>query len=386
MRIERITIVNMRKHAGRIGLLVAALTVAVATVVALYTLSNLMNEDFQFKIDTYGTNMVIVPKSEDLALSYRGVDLGDVDVSREVLRESDIAKLRTIKNNESIAIVAPKLIESAKIKGRDSIIVGVDFKEELSIKKWWKLAEGKEPKPGSNSALLGSKAATRLDLKTGDRFTVKGETFLLAGVLEPVGSDEDSPVYIDLDRAQKIFNRGQELSLIEVAAWCYQCPIEQIVGQTSEMLPHAQASAVVQAAKMRSGVVNQFILFSIVLSAAMALIGGLIVFANMLTAVRERRREIGIFRAVGFRRLHILEIILFETVILALVSGIVGYFAGIAVAALLAPLLGMSLAIQINLTIAYFAVLGTLVVALLSSLYPALTAASLSPMTAMNDI
>ncbi|MDP1808910.1 MAG: ABC transporter permease [Actinomycetota bacterium] len=386
MRLERITVVNIRKHFWRLGLLTAGLAVAVATVVALYTLSILMNEDWQKKLDEYGTNMVIVPKTDNLPLSYAGVALGGVSLGNRTLTEADVKALRTIQARRNLAVIAPQLIGAAAINKRDAIIVGIPFSEEFRIKRWWRLQTGKKPTPATNQALIGGSAATRLGIKQGQTIKIKGEQFQVAGILRRVGSQEDEPVYIDLKKAQNMFGRPGQFSLIEVAAWCYNCPIERIVGQASEKLPNAKVSAVRQAVETRNVIVKQFGLFAVILSGVMAIVGGLIIFTNMLAAVRERRREIGIFRAIGFRRLNILEIILFETVLVALAAGIIGYLAGLSAAGLLAPSLGVGVPVTLNLNVAYFAMLGTLLLTLVSSLYPALTAANLSPMIAINDI
>lgn len=262
----------------------------------------------------------------------------------------------------------------------------MNFPEEFKIKRWWRLHSGKRPVKATNQALLGSNAARRLGLKLGEMVKIKGEGFRVAGILRQVGSQEDEPVYIDLKKSQELLGRPAQFSLIEVAAWCYTCPIERIVGQATEKLPHAQVAAVRQAAEARNEIVGQFKIFSIILSGVMTIVGGLIIFTNMLSAVRERRREIGIFRAIGFRRMNILEIILFETVLVALTAGFVGYLTGLAAAGLLAPSLGVGVPVKLDLNVGYFAVLGTLVLTLVSSLYPALTAANLSPTIAINDI
>ncbi len=386
MRLERITIINIRKHIGRLGLLTLVLTVVVATVATLYILARLMNDDLEKKLDLYGTNMIIVPKSEDLPLSYDGVPLGNVNLAKRNLTERDVAALKTIKNKENLAVIAPKLIGIAKLRGEDAIVVGVDFPKELKMKKWWRLRAGKKPKKGTDQVLVGAAAAARHRLKVGQTIKIKGQKFKVAGILKSAGSQEDEPVYIDLGRAQKIFRQPAQFSIIEVSAWCYNCPINVIVGQASEKLPHAQVSAVRQVAQTRNKVLKQFEIFAAALSVVMVAVGGLIIFTNMLAAVRERRREIGIFRAIGFRRSNILEIILFETVIVSLVGGIAGYLLGVLSAWLLAPSLGITLPVELDVNVAYFSVLGTLVLTLVSSLYPALTAANMSPTIAINDI
>jgi len=309
-----------------------------------------------------------------------------VAVDERMLTEGDVEALKTIHSRDSLAVIAPKLVGVASVNRREAIIVGVDFPQEFRVKRWWRLRAGKEPANASRRALLGSKAAKRLGLRVGETARIKGEDFKVAGVLQPVGSQEDEPVYIDLKEAQTLLRRPAQLSMIEVSAWCIDCPIEQIVGQASEKLPHAKVSALRQATQARNEIVKQFTAFSVILSIVTAIVGGLIVFTNMLAAVRERRREIGIFRAIGFRRLNILEIILFETVIVALVAGLAGYLVGVSAAVIGAPGLGIDVAVGWDLNVGYFAILGSLLLALVSSLYPALTAANLSPLPAINDI
>ncbi len=99
MRLERVSLKNIWNHRGRVGFLTVALVVAVATIVALNSLSNTMQLDFQRQLDEYGSNMVIVPKQDELALSYGGVNLGSVAPTEQTLWDEDVEKLMTIKNS-----------------------------------------------------------------------------------------------------------------------------------------------------------------------------------------------------------------------------------------------------------------------------------------------
>ena len=166
MRLEKISFVNIRQHLPRVVLLAVSLIVAVATVIALYSITQVMDEDFQNKLDLYGSNMVIVPKSGNLNLSYNGVNFGNSQQKKKYFDESVIAKLKTIKNSANLAVIAPKLINVDKIKNRTVMVMGIDFTKEFRIKKWWKIASGKKPK-GPGQMLLGAKAARTLKLKTG---------------------------------------------------------------------------------------------------------------------------------------------------------------------------------------------------------------------------
>ncbi|NIV36658.1 MAG: FtsX-like permease family protein, partial [Anaerolineae bacterium] len=66
-------------------------------------------------------------------------------------------------------------------------------------------------------------------------------------------------------------------------------------------------------------------------------IGGLVVLTTMLGAVAERRQEIGLFRALGFRKRHVMRIILGEAVLVSLGGGLLGWLLGMGAAVVLAP-------------------------------------------------
>ncbi|MBE0447720.1 MAG: ABC transporter permease [Actinobacteria bacterium] len=386
MRLHHITWRNIREHSSRTALLIIGLTIGVATVVGLYSVSKAMYFDLQDKVDEYGANMVIVPESDSLPLTYAGVTLGGLQYKSTPLTEDDLAKIRTIKNSANIKVVAPKLLGVVPVDGQKAIIAGVRFKEELDLKKWWEIKKGARPS-GRGDVLLGGKAAQQLGLNAGDSVDIAGSRFKVTGILGQVGTQEDELVYIDLKRAQSMLKRPGEVSLVEVAAWCKDCPIDDIVEQVKEKIPGAKVSAVRQAAETRDAVIGQFNLFSAILSATMIVIAALIVFTSSLSAVRERRREIGIFRAVGYRKAHVLYIILLESAIAGLIAGAAGYLAGFLSASKIAPLAaGIDVGIKFDPISLAISVGGVVLIALMASLYPAIFAARLNPSEAINSM
>lgn len=387
MKLSHITIKNLRRHFSRVSVLIIGLTVAITTVVSLYAISSTMQRDFADKVDEYGTNVVIVPKTKDLSLSYGGVKIGGFQYESKTLNEDDIAKLKTIKNRQNLAIIAPKLMAAADIRGKQTMIMGVNFPDELKMKKWWSINKGKKPIK-NNEILIGGNAAKKLNLKIGDNVDINKSKFVVAGILNRVGTNEDDLIYADLKQTQRTFNKPGQLSMIEVAAWCTSCPLKEIVRQASAKLPHTKVSGVLQVAKSRDTLISQVILFSIVLSVTVIAVSVLIVFTNMLTSVRERRREIGIFRALGYRKSHILKIILLESSFIGVLSGTLGYFFGYGIARIIAPTVaGVDLYIPTpDLTTAYIAILSTFAVTILASIYPAIVAANLSPKIALETV
>jgi putative ABC transport system permease protein len=127
------------------------------------------------------------------------------------------------------------------------------------------------------------------------------------------------------------------LSLIEVSALCKDCPVSDIVSQIAAQLPNARASAIQQAVKARTDTVERLTRFSTVVSSVVLAIGGLMIFTTMMGSVIERTKEIGVLRAIGFRRRHIVQQLLLEVVLISVVGGSVGWVAGLAAGTAVLP-------------------------------------------------
>ena len=323
MRLKDISINNLRRRKGKVFFLILGLTIGITTVVTLISVTRMMNEDISKKLDEFGANILIIPRSDDLSLSYGGMNIGGVSIDAQTLKDSDVPKIRQIEVRENVSTVSPKLIGVVEIEGKKVPLMGVRFEEELRLKKWWKI-HGAEPK-SRDEVLLGNEVAVRLFKSTGDIYPSTGRLVKIAGVLDETGSQDDFLIFSDLTFVQEAMKKPGALSLIEVSAFCNTCPIEEIVKQISQKLPHAKVTAIKQTLQTKMEALDHFKKFSVGISIIVLLIGSLIVFTNMMASVNERKREIGIFRAIGFRKSHVVRIIFLEALIVGLIAGIVGY-------------------------------------------------------------
>lgn len=385
MRIRHIALRNVRQHLSRSALLLVVIVATVSIVSVLYLVTRSAERDLADKVDEYGANIVVVPMSKDLPLTYGGVSLGGLTYDVQPLRMDDVDKIRSIKNKQNINRVAPKLIEPVEVGEQRLLAAGVDWNEELALKTWWQL-EGTRP-AGTHDLLVGSRAAARLQVRPGETLELDGESFRVTATLAQTGTQEDDLIYLDLATAQRLWDRSDELSLIEVSAWCSTCPIEDINAQIAVALPGARVSALLKAVESRSLLIDQFRLFSAVLSGLMILVGCLIVLSSTLAGVRDRRGEIGIFRAIGYRRRHIFTVILTENLALALLGASVGLaLAAVAAGPLAQSVAGVRVALAPSPATLAMALGASLGVVFLASLYPAWQAARLSPTLAMRPV
>jgi len=386
MRLKDISINNLRRRKGKVFFLILGLTMGITTVVTLISITRMMNEDISKKLDEFGANILIIPRSDDLSLSYGGMNIGGVAMDAQTLKDSDVPKIRQIEVRENISTVSPKLIGVVEIEGKKVPLMGVQFSEELRLKKWWKI-HGAPPKNPAE-VLLGNEVAVWLFKSTGDSLPINGKSVRISGVLDETGSQDDFVIFGDLALIQEAMKKQGVLSLIEVSAFCNTCPIEEIVRQISKQLPQAKVTAIKQTLQTKMEALDHFKKFSVGISVIVLLIGSLIVFTNMMASVNERKREIGIFRAIGFRKSHIVRIIFLEALIVGLMAGIVGYVFGLGVSHVIVPMITgvKGGALHIDPLLAIGAIFLASLIGILSSAYPAIHASKMDPTTALRAL
>ncbi len=376
---------NLRRRKARLVFLVAGLLVGVATVVTLISLSEALTMEAEHKIDSFGANILITPQSDDLSLSYGGVTLAGISVDPTPIRQDDLARIRTIPNSRNVAAVAPKVLGSVTVADRRVVLMGVDPEIEFGLKRWWTV--NGRPLQSEDEIVAGHDVARTLGLTLGQKVVVEGREFTLTGILEPTGSQDDRLLIAALPAVQRLTGKEGEVSLVEVAALCADCPVEDMVSQISAVLPDTRVSALQQVVKTRMHALDQFRAFSLSIAGVVVFIGALVVFVTMMGAVNERTREIGIFRALGFRRGHVMNLILLEAGSVSLLAGFLGYLAGMGATRVLLPFMAQEHPhLSWSPTLLGGSLLLAVVVGALASFYPALHASRMDPNEALRAL
>jgi putative ABC transport system permease protein len=385
MTLRDIALRNLKRRKSKAAFILLGLAIGVSSVVAFLTLVDALTMDINHKLEQYGANILVVPKTENLSLSYGGLSLGGVMFEMEEIQQSELRKIRTIKNAANVAAVGPMVLGGVEAGGRKVMLAGMDFGEYQALRPWW-IVKGAVPE--RDGILAGSEAARVLNLSPGSRVKVKGRDLTVSGVLEPTGSQDDQILFAPLATAQQILGKEGRISMAEVAALCAGCPIDEMVRQIAAVLPGAKVMAIKQVVQGRMETLDHFRKGSYALSIVVALVGGLVVLVTMMGSVRERTAEIGIFRAIGYRKSHIMRIILLEAGIISALAGVLGYFSGFGVAKIALPFFTSSHGVQVPLdpVIGGGALVLALILGLAASLYPALLAARLDPNEALRAL
>lgn len=264
----------------------------------------------------------------------------------------------------------------------------------FSFRNKARIVEGRPAKPGSHEVVIGQRLRGQFKgLQLGEKFELKKNLMVeTVGVFEAEGSSSESEIWCDVDLVRSAFGREGLLSsvLVELESPtkfdAFKNAMERDKQLGLQALPEvqyyeAQSEGTASLVTWLTGVVVFF--FSIG-----AIIGATI---TMYAAVAHRKREVGTLRALGFSRLTIMSSFLLESVILALIGGIAGALASLAMGMVKFSMMNFNSWSEITFSfdptpgILGGAVLVGGIMGVLGGIFPAFRAARTSPVEAMRD-
>ena len=252
MKLYNISLGNIRRRKGKMLFLALGLIIGISTIVTLLAITETMTAEIEERLNKFGANIIMVPKTENLSLNYGGIDVGGISYEVKEFSQENLARIHTIKNAKNLGVVAPKVLGPVMIQDKKLLLMGVIFDEELALKTWWQ-KNGTFP-AFPNEVLLGASVASVLNLSPGDKIRMGETNFKVTAVLSPTGASEDNAVIAELGAAQAVLGKEGKISMVEIAAFCRGCPITEVTLQIAEAFPNAKVTAMKQAvmSKMQS--------------------------------------------------------------------------------------------------------------------------------------
>jgi ABC-type lipoprotein release transport system permease subunit len=211
------------------------------------------------------------------------------------------------------------------------IAFGLDPNEEYI--QHYPVREGR-PIARQREIMIGRLVAESKKLHVGDRMQVAGSSYRIVGIYETGVSMEDIGGVIELSDAQRLFRKPRQLSFISIGLRDSSRAAE-VAATLERQFP---AIVVMQAATMTERM-QDFASMNAVFNALVALmvvVGGIVMTNVMVMSVFERTQEIGVLRALGWRRRRLLRMVLIESLALSGLSGLAGIAIGLGLNALFA--------------------------------------------------
>ncbi|MDX6681124.1 MAG: putative transport system permease protein [Solirubrobacteraceae bacterium] len=261
--------------------------------------------------------------------------------------------------------------------------------------------EGRSPRADGEIALSAT-AAKDAGLKIGDRIRIQGtqkiRPYRLVGTTTFGGAGSTGGaafVVLTLPEVQKLAGEPGKITDLDVQAQpgVTQAELKQRIRAQvgGSVLVRTGEEDSRQESKDLSQILGYLRMGLLVFGLVALLVGSFVIFNTFTITVAQRTREFGMLRTIGATRKQILRAVVLEALLIGVVGSVLGLFAGIGLAPLLAGLLGLigfdlpSTALVVGIRTIVVAILLGTVVTLLSSLAPALRATRISPMAAMRE-
>ncbi len=385
MKLYQVVLKDMQRRRRRVLYATLGVVIGTMTVVSILTIAMAGQARITAQLEKYGANLSILPAVTSIDTSLGDLNLGTVSVGDNYITEDKIPQIRQItdaairealpdlRKEGNIATIAPKLFVSTNVKGGSVVVAGIIPEEEKNIKTWWQVGKGKYL-DGEDQALVGSQTASLLNLKVGDTIDVNGANLTVTGILDDTGSNEDYQVFVALLTLQKAFGKEGLVSSIDVRALCNGCPVEVIATAINQDISGVRAVAVKQIAAAEMGMLERLNNFMLAIAGVTLIVGGFGVFNTLMTSINERRKDIGIMRAVGASRGQIIKALVYEAIVVGIGGGLLGYIAGSALAFVIGPVIFEGTAISFVPLYLPVAIGLALLIAVLATFYPALRA------------
>jgi ABC-type antimicrobial peptide transport system permease subunit len=244
------------------------------------------------------------------------------------------------------------------------------------------LVEG-ERITGNHQIMLGRIMSEALKLGVGDTLEISASRYKIVGVYESGISWEEMGGIISQRDAQAFLGRPRKVGLYMVKVRDAS-QAEAVVAKINAEIPEVHAALSGEFVSQMPDMNTVNIMLGSISSLAI-LVGGVGVLNAMLMAVLERTREIGVLRALGWRRRRILRMILTEALMLGLLGGLLGVVVafGLSYSFNLIPIYSGMLQSRWDLDIFVRAISIAILLGLLGGIYPALRATRLQPVEAL---
>ncbi|MCL4470233.1 MAG: ABC transporter permease [Gammaproteobacteria bacterium] len=376
---------NLIRRKGRFAFTLAGVAIGMAAFVALMSIGQGLTNEIKRQAQGLGANLVVTPNGW---CAYEQISVLTGEQLPEAIPMSDLEKIRSLPGITAV----PYLNEKTAFRNQPVPVVGI-WPEEMRAMQKWRLAAGRYfSGQDEQGVVVGFAIAQQFKLKPGDEFTVRGHLMPVLGVLQETGTKDDIAAFIPLQVAQRIYGVDGKVSFIAVQV----ADLDHIEAVSLKIQEVANVAVVSDKQLLSSilsivgtvGAAMQAVAAVGVVAAAFGIIN------TLLTAVYERRREIGIMQAIGCSHRALFIAFLLESSLYGLIGGLLGVVLG----GFAAYLLGPHFAAQNTFTAALrqaptlgldgptigYALGLSIVLALLAGLYPAYQAAKLTPMEAIH--
>ncbi|MBR3213763.1 MAG: ABC transporter permease [Methanosphaera sp.] len=373
MNYFKLILKNPFRNKTRSLLAIIGIAIGIATIVALGLITASLENS---------TETTLKDGSAEITATKIGSSLAS---SSGNLNESYVEELSKIDGVEKTAgMLESNVIDTSK--NSDSRRYGFSLygakKDDLSIVGISNV-NGSIFNEDENELIVGKNLADEENYTIGDKIDVYGNEFKITGIYETGSIFYDSAMYTSLSKLQNLTDNEDKISSISIKIKKdanLTTVNDKIKNEYNDTLNTITTEEMAQTIDDTLDMINSA---TTAIEALAIIIGGLGVINTMMMTVFERTREIGVLKSVGWTKKRILAMIMGESIVLTIISGIIGSILGVLAVFILFKVNGDNMTLIFNINIFIKAFIVALSVGIIGGLYPAIKASRLSPTEAL---
>ena len=301
----------------RLRMFIALLAVAIgATIISgMVTVYKEVPEQMGRAFRAYGANLLILPSNGEASFTTTKIS--------EIYEQ--------LKDYEVIGIT-PFLYDSLIVNRQTVTSGGADFEALRLVSPYWQI-KGEWPQKNKKEVLIGAEFAERIRVSPGDIVTVSGgegsitSDYRVAGIVRTGGSEENF-IFLNIHDLQKIRNRIDEISLAQISIVAQQDELVNVQSKILNSVVGVEAQIVKQIANSENKVLGKLHTLVLIVTIVVLILTLICVSTTMMAIVTERRKEIGLKKALGADNKHIIIEFFGEGCLLGALGGGLGAFCG----------------------------------------------------------
>ena len=304
----------------RSRIIIALLGVAIGATVLLgmvtlcFDIPRQMGQEFR----SYGANLLLMPANNQSTMSM-----------------TDVQKAVSLLPQDKLLGVTPFRYGAVRVNQHPYTIVGTNFNQVTKTSPYWHI-EGSLPQ-NSHEVMIGTDIANFANLNVGSEISISGkskqdsrfdEELTITGIVK-TGRAEDNFIFVDLHDLEQFFEESDQAEVVEVSITASQNElkdyIDNIKSQSTTIEPHL----IKWVTQSETSVLGKLSSLLYLVTLVVLVLTMICVATTMMTVVMERRKEIGLKKAIGANNKSIAKEFLAEGLVLGITGGIIGVICGL---------------------------------------------------------
>ena len=353
----------------RSRMLVALLAIAIGSTVlsGLLTIYYDIPRQMGTVFRSYGANLIFLPAE-----------------SESKITQEQIGAIKQVIDPEKLVGFAPYIYQSAKVNEQPYMIAATDLASAKSNSPYW-LIRGDWPH-NKKEVLIGHEISRNIELSVGDTFIVNtpkpnGDVTVnectVSGIVTTGGVEEEF-IFMSLEDIKSIIGYNDQFDVIECSIDGNQEYLKSIADTVSKQVDGIAPRLVKRVTESQDVVLSKLQALVWIVTIIVLFLTMICVTTTMMAVVAERRKEIGLKKALGASNGSVIKDFLGEAVMLGLVGGILGVILGYVFADNVSiSVFARSVSFPVQL--APFTVITSIIITIISCLFPVRATVDIDP-------